>query len=206
MTDTIESFVNRLQKEGIESGQAEAKNIAEQAQKQAAEILADAEKKAQQIIADAESRGKQIVDHANSEMTLAARDTVAKLRDTLAAGLKQILTKAVSTTLQDADFIKGVLQEIVALYAKADISSESCMTINVTQEMQNTLSQWAINQLGQALGDKGPELKGGLNQAGFEYEISGGTVEVTQDAVVEILSEMVTPALRDALAATPRSS
>ena len=45
------------------------------------------------------------------------------------------------------------------------------------------------------------ELAGTLKEAGFEYTVGGATVEVTLSSVVESLSEMVSPALRDILAA-----
>ena len=40
------------------------------------------------------------------------------------------------------------------------------------------------------------DLRGTLAESGFTYEIAGGTVEVTADSVVEVLSEMVGSELR----------
>jgi hypothetical protein len=45
------------------------------------------------------------------------------------------------------------------------------------------------------------DLRGTLAEAGFAYEIAGGTVEVTVDSVVEVLSEMVGAELRKRVAA-----
>jgi hypothetical protein len=39
-------------------------------------------------------------------------------------------------------------------------------------------------------------LHGALSTAGFEYKVSGGTVEVTPESVVQVLSEIVTPQLQ----------
>jgi len=39
-------------------------------------------------------------------------------------------------------------------------------------------------------------LRGTLAEAGFAYDIAGGTVEVTADSVVEVLSGMVGSELR----------
>ena len=51
VTDTIESFVAKLQKEGVEAGQAEAQKISDQAEEKARQIIAEAEQKAEKIVA-----------------------------------------------------------------------------------------------------------------------------------------------------------
>ena len=38
-----------------------------------------------------------------------------------------------------------------------------------------------------------------LQKAGFEYKLSGATVEVTQDSIVQSLTELVSPRLRELL-------
>ena len=40
------------------------------------------------------------------------------------------------------------------------------------------------------------DLKGTLSGAGFEYAVSGATVEMTLESVVEVLSRLVAPDLR----------
>ncbi|MCD4823222.1 MAG: hypothetical protein K8S55_01330 [Phycisphaerae bacterium] len=200
---TIEAFVTKLQQEGVEAGQQAAEKLQTDAQQAADKIVADAEAKAKKIIADAETEGKNIIARAKTEMQLAARDTVGQLRETLSASLNALIAESTGTALNDMAFIGQTLHDLVILYAKADIEKHLLVKINVPDNVRDQLKSWALKELGREVIDEvrpSFDLKGRLGQAGFEYEVHGGTVEVTQDAVVEMLSELVTPALREILA------
>ena len=70
------------------------------------------------------------------------------------------------------------------------------------------MTHWAIEVLHKDLvaSGTGIELHGSLAGSGFEYRVSDGTVEVTVESVVEMLSELVGPEVREivARAATDR--
>jgi len=76
------------------------------------------------------------------------------------------------------------------------------MTINVSASMRDQLVQWAIETLRKDLsaGGMGIDLQGTLKGDGFEYRVIDGTVEVTLDSVVEVLSGIVGPELRQIVA------
>ena len=101
------------------------------------------------------------------------------------------------------DFLGKTLHQIVLLYAKANMERQLHIDINVPGEIQEDLKTWAFSELGkEAVAELRPsmDLHGRLHQVGFEYTIQEqGTVEVTQDSVVEMLSKLVTPALREIL-------
>ena len=72
------------------------------------------------------------------------------------------------------------------------------MQINVSPQTQSELADWALQEMTARAAEAGMsiDLRGTLSTAGFEYEVTGGTVEVTVESVVETLSEMVSPQLR----------
>lgn len=202
MVDTIESFVAKLQKQGVEAGKQAASELESQAQQQAKTIVDDAQAKADKIIADAQAQAKSIVARGQSELELAARDIVAKLRETLATSLKALVAESAQKTLDDTDFIGKTLHDIVASYAKADAHHKLTVKINVNEKLRDELKSWAIRELGHEVVEQyrpSLNLQGKLKQAGFEYEVNGATVEVTRDSVVESLCELITPALRELL-------
>jgi len=204
MSHTIETFVAKLQEEGVQAGQAAAEKLQAEAQAQAEKIRSDAEEKAQAILVDAEAQAKATLDRSQTDLALAARDTVAQLRQTLSDCLNAVFAEGVKTTLSDLDFLGKTLHEIVLLYAKADLERKLHIDINVPGPIRDDLRNWALKELGQsALAKVRPslDLKGRLQQVGFEYTVEGaGTVEVTLESVVDVLSRLVTPALRDVLA------
>lgn len=198
MVQTIEAFVEKLQTEGVQEGQKQAKQICSQAQTDAEEVLAEAKVQAEKIIAQAKSEAENIAQRNQSELKLACRDTVAKLRQTLVKVLQAVLTRKVADKLEDTDFLGKLLHEIVTMYAKTLHESKEQLTINVQAEMRDKLVDWAIHEMGKdkAAGVRGTfDFKGTLANSGFEYSLDGATVEVTLESVVESLRQMISPAL-----------
>jgi F0F1-type ATP synthase membrane subunit b/b' len=209
MVDTIESFVSKLQEQGVQTGREAAQKLQDEAKLKAQQIIADAEAKGQQIIADAEKQGESILSRSQTELDLAARDTTAKLRDTLSASLNELLAKAANVTLSDTNVLGTILHDIVVMYVEADIKHQELVKINVSHDIRQKLVDWAIKELGRGAVDNKRshiELKGNLKQAGFEYSVHNGTIEVTPESVVSTLSDIVTPALRDILAGVSEES
>jgi len=199
MAETIESFVARLQAEGVQAGEQAAKTIREEAERKAEETIAQARQQAEAILADAQRQAKQELAQAKSEMELAARDTVLSLRETLSRALKVIVAHKARGQLSDAEFLKGILHEVVMAYARQDSQGQTDIRVKVAPEMKARLTEWALGEMGRGLAASSGvsvDLKAVLRDAGFEYTVDGSTVEVTTDSVTAALSEIVGPELR----------
>ncbi len=201
MADTIKSFIDKLQADGVQAGKQAAEDIRTEADQKAKSIIAEANSKAESIIAEAKSEADSVKSRTATELNLAARDTVIKLQETLNGAIQAVLTVAVREQLADPELLGKILHDIVLQYVRADADGRTTVTINVSPEMRDKLVGWALKML-----HEGPEelrgsvdLHGSLAGAGFEYGVSGGTVEVTVASVVETLSEMVSPAVRELL-------
>lgn len=202
MAETIETFVARLQEEGVQAGQQAAEKLTTDARQQAEQIIADANKQAEQIKADAEKQAEQTLQRSRNELELAARDTVAKLRAALTDALNAVLAEGAKNTLSDLAFLGEALHKIVEAYTQADLQHKLSIDINVPGELQGKLTDWAFKEIKDAVAQVHPtiDLHGRLRKVGFEYSVEdNGTVEVTLDSVVETLSQMVTPRLREVL-------
>jgi len=203
MSETIESFVNKLQTEGIQAGEKQADKLRAEAQVQADKILADAHNQAERIIADANAQAKSVLQRGQTELKLAARDTALRLREALQRALKAVLAHKVQEALADTNLIGTLLHEIVLSYAKDLKQHREVMTINIPPDKREQLKQWALREIGEQTveGLRGTfQLQTSLAEAGFEYTISGRTVEVTTDSVTAALSDLLSPALGELLA------
>jgi vacuolar-type H+-ATPase subunit E/Vma4 len=198
MTQTLESFIDRLRTDGVESGQKAAEEIRREAQREAEKLLRDAEAKAQQIIREAEAQREQTLARTQIDLRLAARDTMARLRETLSQAVNRVLEKAVSQKLENTEFIAELIRQIAQQYAGADATGDAVLTVNVSDPMRQRLAHWAIETFHTDKKQTGlsVELHGSLTGAGFEYKMTEGTVEITAESVVQVLSEIVTPELR----------
>ncbi|MBT3279331.1 MAG: hypothetical protein HN909_09040 [Phycisphaerales bacterium] len=193
MADTIETFVEQLKTQGVDAGKAEGETLVSAAEAKAASIVADAMAQGEKTIAAAETKAASILQRAQTELQLASRDTLATLRSSLNDALTALLAKSTTAALNDAEFVKTLLGEVLGAYASADAATTGAVEINLTAEMKTALSDWLAGQC------SSDTVRGELRAAGFEYEVDGAKVEVTTAAVVELLSSMVSPALRELL-------
>ncbi len=205
MTQTLESFIDRLRTDGVEAGRQAADEIRQEAEREAEKRIRDAEARAQQIVQAAEAKSQQLLARTQTDLQLAARDTVAKLRDTLSQAVTRALEKAVAAKLDNADFLADLIRQIVLEYVEKDAVGETALTFNVSEAMREKLTHWAIETFHTKVKDKkheklSVELHGSLAGAGFEYKMSQGTVEITVESVVQVLSDIVAPELRKLIA------
>jgi len=224
MPQTIEDFVAKLKNDGVEAGQAAAEQLQADAKAQAAAVVEEAKAEAAKIVAGAEAQSASILTKGRNELKLASRDAVLRLRETIVAGLRAVLRGPVEAQLGDAEFLAPLLHDVVRQYARADCERETTITINLPPEQCAQLATWAIGELGRTAKTRdanvqlkspqgeyvdetaGPEgdfvsidLKGMLAEAGFEYRVTGATVEVTVDSVVDTLSDLVGVRVRELL-------
>jgi vacuolar-type H+-ATPase subunit H len=212
MVESIETFVAKLQNEGVEAGRQEAESIVSGAKTEAEKIVADAQSQGDKIIAQAKAEAENLLSRGQTELSLAARDAVLRLQETLSKSLQAILRYQAGETLQDIGFLGKVLHELILLYAKDELAAKGGITFNVSPELRQKLVDWALKEVGRdRIEDIGIpiDLHGTLASAGFEYSVAGATIEVTLDSVVETLTGLVGPELRNVLesatANTPES-
>ena len=200
MADSIQDFVQKLQKEGVEAGRAEAAKLAEEAKARAEKTIADAKVQADRIVAQARKQAAELTEQGRNELQLAARDVLLRLRESILAVLEAVLGEAATETLNDDKFLAGLLHDICVQYAERDAVHDWPVEINVSAEKLKTAAEWAISEMTRRSGQdwrSRVDLKGKLKTAGFEYKASGGTVEVTPESIASVLSEMITPRLRE---------
>jgi len=201
MPESIESFVKKLQSEGVAAGQEAAEKIKNEARLEAEKILAEAGAEAEKILAEAKSEVDRRISRAKTELDLVVRDVFLKLRESVDRALSTLLTRRIEKTMSDPDYLAGVIREIVTAYARADAGQQSPIEINLPREMQDRLKDNVFQDLFENLKDDQDRMKlrAGLDGAGFEYRIHGATIEVSPDSLSAVISEMVGPALREIL-------
>lgn len=202
MVETIESFVAKLQAEGVEAGRQQAEALVAESQAKAKQTVEQAEKQAEKIVADANARAEEILARGRTDLELASRDAALRLQEAIGRGLTALLGQAVREKLDDPDFMGKLLHEIVTVYVKSDFDRKQSLEINVPAEMREKLVSWALEEIGGKEGKPHAsiDLKGTLADAGFEYTCHGSTVEVTRDSIVASLKDLVGPDLREILA------
>ncbi len=197
--ETVEAFVARLHDEGVAAGRQEAERLLREARREAGEIEGRAKAEAESLIEAATSRVEEEKARARAELELAARDAVLELREALTETLSRILARAAERELGDEAVVVRLLEAVVKAYARADAERRPD-EIRVPRPLMDAVESWWLGELSEALRVGGTLRVSPVLEAGFEYRIDGGTVEVSVEATVAKLMELVRPRLRQIVA------
>ena len=120
MENKLKELTDRLYGEGLEKGRLEADRLVAEAKEKAAAILAEANAEAEQIIKKAEVKAADTEKNSMTEIQLAGRQAVAKIKSELAGVIiAKTSTKAVKATTVDAEFVKKLLLEVAKNWSGA---------------------------------------------------------------------------------------
>ncbi|MBR5808345.1 MAG: hypothetical protein IKY24_06970, partial [Alistipes sp.] len=103
MENKLKELTDRLYGEGLEKGRVEADRLVAEAKEKAAKILADAAAEAEQIVKKAEAKAADTEKNSMTEIQLAGRQAVAKIKNELAGVIiAKTSTEAVKSAAVDA--------------------------------------------------------------------------------------------------------
>ena len=106
----LQQLTDKLYQEGLEKGRAEADNLVATAKSEAQKIVAEAEARAAKIVADAEDKAADIEKNAMTEISLAGKQAVAKIKAEIETLIVAKTTaEGVKSANLDATFIKDML-------------------------------------------------------------------------------------------------
>ncbi len=111
----LEQLTQKLYEEGLSKGRSEGEKIVADAQAKAKKTLADAEEKAREIVRKASSEAEDLRKNTMTEISLAGREAVAKIKDEI-AGLvvARSIEGGVKQAGLDTAFIKEMLLAVAA--------------------------------------------------------------------------------------------
>ncbi|MBO5717324.1 MAG: hypothetical protein J6R50_04285 [Alistipes sp.] len=106
----LQELTQKLYNDGLEKGRAEAERLVAEAKQEAAKILADARAEADAIAKAAQDRAEDIAKNAMTEITLAGRQAVSKIKTEITEAIILKSTgAAVKAASIDATFVKDML-------------------------------------------------------------------------------------------------
>ena len=113
MENKLKELTDRLYGEGLEKGRLEADRLVAEAKDKAAAILAEAQAEAKQIVKKAEGKAADIEKNSMTEISLAGRQAVAKIKSELASAIiAKTSTEAIKAACVDVEFVKKLLLEV----------------------------------------------------------------------------------------------
>ena len=161
----LQELTAKLYNDGLEKGRSEAERLLAEAKEQAAKIVADAKAEAEAIAKAAEDRAEDIAKNAMTEITLAGRQALSKIKSEIAeAVIMKSTGAAVKSATMDATFVKDMLLAVANNWnaQTVDVSLVALLSEEKRQELDAVMQQSA-----EALAKTGIEV-------GYSSEVKNG--------------------------------
>ena len=194
MAEELQHLIERIRKEGVESGEKAADALVAEAKKKAAGIVADAQKQAKELSAKADQEAAAFAERGKATLQQAARDLLISIGGAVGdvvsgivdakvgAALSPELVAQMLLKLAEAYAKEGGQGGIVAMLGEADAAAVKAY---FAKEYQNKLAAGI-----QIESDKGIFK-------GFRVGAKGGQVfhDFTKEAIAESLANFLRPEL-----------
>lgn len=116
--EKIQELTEKIYREGVEKGQAEADRLIEEAREQAAQIVEEAKVKAEAIEAEARKAAKEMDEHTRAELKMYAGQALNALKSEITTVVCGKLTSdAVAKLTADPKFLGQFLVELAGKWA-----------------------------------------------------------------------------------------
>ena len=123
----LQELTDKLHQQGLEKGRNEADSLVAEAKSKAQKIVADAEAQAAAIIAAAENKAADVEKNAMTEISLAGKQAVAKIKAEIESLIvAKTTSEGVKSANVDASFIKEMLLAVAKNWnngAKVELSA-----------------------------------------------------------------------------------
>ena len=146
----LQELTQKLYNDGLEKGRSEAERLVAEAKQEAAKIVADARAEADAISKAAEDRAEDIAKNAMTEITLAGRQAVSKIKTEIAEAIIMKSTgEAVKAAVVDASFVKDMLLAVANNWnsTTAEVSLEALLPEDKRAELDVAIQKSAAELL-----------------------------------------------------------
>lgn len=188
MENKLQELTRKLYDEGLEKGRADADKLVSEAEARAQKIVSEAETKAAEIVRRAEAKAADVEKNAMTEISLAGKQAVSKLKSEIAGLIvAKSTSEGVKSALLDPSLVKELLVAVARNWNGADSGKVELRAL--LPEAERAKLDSAFAKSAQALLDAGievgysPEVKSGFKVGAKE----GGYYLSFSDADVEAL-------------------
>ena len=117
MAEELQHLIERIRKEGVESGEKAADSLVAEAKQKAAKIVADAQKQAKDLVAQAETDAAAFAERGRATLQQAARDLLISVGGAIGKVVGGIVEAKVGAALTP-DLMAQMLLKLAEAYAR----------------------------------------------------------------------------------------
>ncbi|MCX7821198.1 MAG: hypothetical protein N2258_05935 [Brevinematales bacterium] len=170
MDEKLQKLAEKIYSEGVEKAKSEAERIIQEAEEKASKILKEAEKEKEHILKKANQEMEDLYRKTIVELRSAAEQVKLSLKQELIDFIsKNALKSDVSETLNDVEFVKNLLTEIVK---KWDVSSD--IEVILPETKKKDFENIFVKKVKETLGKNVVLTFEGRMQGGFKIQPKDG--------------------------------
>lgn len=145
--EKIQELTEKIYREGVEKGQAEAQRIIEAAKEEAARIVEQAKEQEVNILSQAKKQVAEIDTNTRNELRLYTSQALSALKSEIANILTtEVVSGSVKSLIQDTDFLKKFTLQLATKWAQSEsitIETEDAEALKVyfAKEAKNLLDK-----------------------------------------------------------------
>jgi V/A-type H+-transporting ATPase subunit E len=210
MPEELQSLLDRIQRDGVEKAETEARAIVGKARQEAEALMAKARGDAESLIAQAKKDAAAYEDRARTALKQAARDAVLSVAQSVQTALQSLVRREVSTALGHHDTLRRMLAHLAENYFKGKGAGRVDVLVNPAE--QKEIAEFFLSRFAAEL-KQGLEIKADDKIVrGFRVSAAKGNVEhdFTDEAIAQALAALLRPALaeivKDAMASAAGGS
>ena len=111
MQNKLQELTEKIFKEGISKGNAEAEKIINDSKKEAGDIVANAKKEADKIVSTAKKKSDEIKSSSEAEFRLSSKQAINVLKQQITDLVNgEIVSASVKEAFKDKDFVKRLIE------------------------------------------------------------------------------------------------
>ena len=186
MAEELQQLLEKIQREGVDKANAEAKAIVEKAKEEAKAIVEKAKEEAAAATAKAETDARAFAERANTTIKQAARDTVLEVKEGVNTFFESLLAQDVKTALADNAAMLAA-EAVKALAAGAD--AQVAANAQLAEALRAQFAADAANGV--------TVVTDASVGTGFSVRLDGGRVEhdFSEKAITAALAKRLRPDL-----------
>lgn len=195
MSENLKALLEKINQEGIHSGEEKARLIEDKAKKDAEKILGDAKKLADEIIQKAKLEAEKTKISANLSVKQASRDLLLGLKEDIRKTLNKIIAGEIAKTLSSEE-IAGILANLIDKYADKNSKADD-IKILVNKADLEKIKNTVISKLKDKV-KAGVEFRPSQNiNAGFSISFDKGKsyFDFSDEGLLETLCVYLNPEL-----------
>lgn len=197
MQNKLQELTEKIFKEGISKGNAEAEKIINDSKKEAGDIVANAKKEADKIVSTAKKKSDEIKSSSEAEFRLSSKQAINVLKQQITDLVNgEIVSASVKEAFKDKDFVKRLIETSIKNWKPAS-EEDIDISLLLPEKQENEIQQYFTKSVKDLL-KKGLEIRFDNEvKSGFQIGPKNGSYKIsfTEEDFINFFKQYLRPRL-----------